>query len=226
MSVLSDGRLIEMVSAGKLRLMPFILENIQPASIDLRLDALIKVFKSGYVLTPEEDNKAFFDERKIDKEYLLQPGELILGQTLEEIGIPRECNAHIHNRSSLARLGLNVAMASYINPGYAGRLPIVIKNNGPLPVKLVPGLRICQVELSDVEPTPLRDYSQRKDTKYFGEVNSLVSKIHLDREIQDFHKESVEKGTLADFLSREIKRRGKKIVDEMPDELKTELRLL
>ena len=35
MAVLSDGRLIEMIADGKLKLIPFLLENIQPASIDL-----------------------------------------------------------------------------------------------------------------------------------------------------------------------------------------------
>ena len=226
MAVLSDGRLIEFIAAKRLKIDPFILGNVQPASIDLRLDAMIKTFKAGCSLTPEENNEDSFVSINIEEEYWLRPGEMILGQILEEIAIPRECNAHIHNRSSLARLGLDVGSASYINPGYAGHLPVVIKNGGPLPVKLVSGLRICQMELVDVEPTPVRDYSQRKDTKYFGEVNSLVSKIHLDTEIQDFHRERAGNETLSNFLSREIKRRGKKIVDEMPEDLKKDLGLL
>lgn len=226
MSVLSDGRLIDRILAGDLRLEPFVLENIQPASIDLRLDAVLKTFKAGCILTPEKDNKDSFKELIIEKEYLLHPGEMVLGQIMEEIGIPRDCNAHIHNRSSLARLGLNVGTASYINPGYAGHLPVAIQNNGPSMVKLFPGLRICQMELSDVSPTPLRDYSQRKDTKYFGEFNSLVSKIHLDREIQDFNKSEGKDEGLANFIAKEIEKRSRNIVDSMPDDLKRELGLL
>ena len=81
-------------------------------------------------------------------------------------------------------MGLDVAAADYINPGYEGQLPIIIKNQGNQKIKLFPGMRICQIVLHKVEPTPNRDYSQRKDVKYMGESNSLISKLHLDEELR------------------------------------------
>ena len=227
MAVLSDGRLIEMIADGKLKLIPFLLENIQPASIDLRLDKLIKIPKQEGIIDISENNDTFFEEFSITNDYKLEPDKMILAQTLERIGIPRDCNATLHNRSSLARVGLDVSIASYINPGYEGQLPIIIKNIGSLPIKLVPGIRVCQMELSDVEPSPIRDYSQRRDSKYFGEFNSLVSKIHhLDREIASFHNSTSENNSLADFISAEINKRSKNILNSLSEDLKKELGLL
>lgn len=229
MSVLSDARLIESIVDGNFSISPFVLENVQPASIDVTLDAIIRVPEEGGVVKVTEDNSGAFKEELIKEKYMLLPGKMILGQLKEKISIPRDCNAHVHNRSSLARCGLNVSAASYVNPGYAGNLPLIIKNMGPLCIELVPGMRICQLELSDVEPSPLRDYSQRKDTKYFGEAGSLVSKIHLDREFVAFkNQEDSEKkqASLEAFLQDELDRRSRNIMDSISDDLKKELGLL
>ena len=84
----------------------------------------------------------------------------------------------------MARLGIDVAMSSYVNPGYGGQLSITIHNRGKFLMNLYPGLRICQLVLHKVEPAPWRDYSQRKDVKYMDESGSLISKLHLDDELR------------------------------------------
>ncbi len=225
MAVLSDGRLIEMIVDGKLKLNPFLLENIQPASIDLRLDKLIKVQTGDGIIDTSEDSSKSFEEIVIQDEYILEAGAMILGQTLEYMVIPRDCNATIHNRSSIARDGVDVSAVSYINPAYEGQLTLVIKNIGNKPVKLFPGIRICQMELSDVTPSPIKDYSQRRESKYFGEFDSLVSKIHLDDEIASFKKNG-SASTLAEFIRTEIGKRKRNVLAVMPEELKGELGLL
>lgn len=228
MAILSDGRLIELIADGKLKLVPFLLENIQPSSVDLRLDKLIKIpqQKQNEFIDISQDNQRFFKEFTIEDHYVLEVNQMIIGQILERIAIPRDCNAKIFNRSSLARVGLDVSTAQYINPGYEGQLPIIIKNIGTLPIKLVPGVRICQLELSDVRPSPIRDYSQRKDSKYFGEFDSLVSKIHLDREMVAFRDRADTSSNLANFINAEISKRSKNILGSLPEDLKRELGLL
>lgn len=62
MAFLSDSRLIEMIVNGKLKLSPFLLENIQPASIDPRLDKLINVQANNGIIDISEDSSKFFEE--------------------------------------------------------------------------------------------------------------------------------------------------------------------
>lgn len=227
MTILSDVKLIDMIMNKKLVVSPFVLENIQPSSIDLTLDPLIKIPQESGEIIISKDNSDLFKDYEIDNDYELKPGTMILAQIGEELKIPRDCNGQIHNRSSVARLGIDVGMGSYINPGYEGRLPLIIKNNGPLSVRLVPGMRICQLVLSVVDPEPQRDYSQRKGSKYFGELDSLVSLIHHDAELVEFKKRKESDGeSLASFLQKRIKEKGRKVVDGMSDEVKRELELL
>lgn len=227
MTILSDVKIIDMIMNKKLVVSPFVLENIQPSSVDLTLDSIIKIPQESGEVVISEDNSGFFEEYSIENDYELKPGAMILAQVGEDLKIPRDCNGQIHNRSSVARLGIDVGMGSYINPGYEGRLPLVIKNNGPLSVRLVPGMRICQLVLSTVDPEPQRDYSQRRDSKYFGELDSLVSRIHHDTELIEFKKKKEpDKESLASFLQKRIKEKGRKVVDGMSDDVKRELELL
>lgn len=229
MPVFSDARLLELILDGQLKINPFVLDNIQPSSIDLCLDDLIKIPATGASLRMGDDSTELFTEQRIVGAYTLEPSQWILAQTHETIGIPRNCNGHIHNRSSLMRLGLDVATGSYINPGYEGKLPVSIKNNGSFSVEIVPFVRFCQLELSLVSPDPMRDYSQRRDAKYFGEKNSLVSLLHNDRELHEFRKKALtdeNEHDLADFLQHRIEESSVDLFTNMPEDLKRQLGLL
>ena len=72
----------------------------------------------------------------------------------------------VKNRSSLARVGLDVSASSYVNPGYHGQMTITIKNMNPNSVVIHSGMRICQLILVDVEPEANIDYSKKEDAKY------------------------------------------------------------
>ena len=184
--VASDIRILELIVSKQLEIWPFVYSNVQPSSLDLTLDGKIKIPKAGITVDPSRGvTDVEYEIRSIlDGEYELSPGGMILAQIHEKLKIPENYSCSVVNRSSIARLGLDVAMVGYINPGYSGQLPIIIRNNGSFSVKLFSGLRICQLVLHKVDPTPLRDYSQRKDVKYMGESGSLLSKLHLDKELR------------------------------------------
>ncbi len=225
MSVPSDGKILEMVACGELKITPFLKENVQPASIDLTLDEKITVLKEGIsVITGEEITPENYTESSTNN-FELAPGQMVLGQIIETIGIPNNYIACVHNRSSLARLGLSVALASFINPGYSGKLPIIIKNGGNFRVKLVSGMRICQLVLHEVVPPPLADYSERKGVKYQNEKDKQVSKLHLDHEFDEYFKKHNSKNVekISIFINQHAKKKAANHISSLSQDQKASL---
>lgn len=233
MSVLSDVRLLEKIYDREIKIDPFIYSNIQPSSIDLILDNKIKVPKAGTNIKSIEDNMDQHFEEKILSDYVLKPGDFVMGQIKETIGLSKKFTGHIHNRNSLIRQGINVGLSSYINPGYSGQLAIAIQNVGKFNVEIYPGMRICQLVVHDVEPDSERDYSKRKDAKYMGESGIELSKLYMDREVSEylsaFNKESskeIDKGEFIKFLEDRIKEESIDALDKLSEEDKKKIGLI
>lgn len=93
--------------------------------------------------------------------YNLDPGKLILGWTVEEIDLPitSRVAARVEGKSSLARLGLCVHMtAPTIHAGFQGYIQLEIVNQGPRPITLKTGMRICQLIFETTLGTPSKGY--------------------------------------------------------------------
>lgn len=78
----------------------------------------------------------------------LVPRELILGWTVERIELPihGRLAARVEGKSNLARLGLAIHVtAPTIHAGFSGTIQLEMINHGPVPIRLRPGLRICQL---------------------------------------------------------------------------------
>lgn len=100
----------------------------------------------------------------------LKPGEFALCRTTERFHVPRDCAAAIEGRSSFARMGLSVhCSGGFINPGWAGRMPLTLHNQGPYTIKIPAGLPICQVMFVKLESEVEKDYSQRDGQKYLDD---------------------------------------------------------
>jgi len=80
-----------------------------------------------------------------DGTFQLHPGELVLGVTLEGIDVATDSTVQILSRSSLGRLGLLVATAVHVQPGYRGCLTLELVNLSSVPLELVPGQRVAQL---------------------------------------------------------------------------------
>jgi dCTP deaminase len=88
---------------------------------------------------------------------VIRPGELLLALTEQRIELPHQSRiaARVEGRSSLARLGLGVHLtAPTIHSGFMGRITLEMTNQGSLPVRLCPGLVICQLVFEMVFGTP------------------------------------------------------------------------
>jgi dCTP deaminase len=81
----------------------------------------------------------------------LHPRHFILAATLEYLALPHDLSANVVGRSSWGRLGLIVATAVYVHPGYRGCLTLELVNEGDSPIALSPGSRVAQLSLHRLE---------------------------------------------------------------------------
>lgn len=162
MTLLHHDALVDAVKSlppeDRLVIMPLLDKTqIGPASIDLRLgtdfielhrlerETLDPFAKS---LEPEAREERVFVPMGDD--LILHPGQFILGATLEFLGMPLHLSGEVLNRSSWARMGLIVATAVFVQPGYSGVLTLELVNMGSVPLRLRPGLRIAQLVVSQL----------------------------------------------------------------------------
>jgi dCTP deaminase len=152
--ILARDEILKAVEKRTIGIRPFTKANVGPASIDLTLGPELRVFKQGLspvTLTEFVDYKKSTKLTKSDG-YTIQPGEMVLGITIEEITLPGNICGWLQGRSRFARLGLQVHMtASFVQPGVKNRTVLEIKNDAPMPVKLKEGLRICQIIFERLE---------------------------------------------------------------------------
>jgi dCTP deaminase len=77
--------------------------------------------------------------------YILHPGQFILGITFEWLKFPHDLSGFVTGKSSWGRRGLIIETAAGIHPGFCGCLTLELGNVGPVPIPLIPGIKICQV---------------------------------------------------------------------------------
>jgi deoxycytidine triphosphate deaminase len=123
----------------------------QPA-YDLRLGRYFIAFNRNEIATLNATNMVNSAERvqrlvevAWDDAFVLHPGEMVLGVTMECLIVSTTCTAQVLSRSSVGRLGLLTATAVHIQPGYRGCPTLELVNLSSVPLSLVPGQRIAQV---------------------------------------------------------------------------------
>ncbi len=187
--ILSDRDIKKYIEEGRIKIHPLPDFEIQlgPASLDVRLDNIFRVFNHNQIPYIDPKNKSTFENLtevvKVEenKPFVLQPGQFILASTLEEVELPDDIGARIEGRSSWGRLGIIVhSTAGYIDPGFKGKITLEMSNIGMLPVLLYPGMRICQLSFEKLSSPAQKPYPQKKDAKYFGDRLPQESKIYKD----------------------------------------------
>lgn len=196
--ILSDLDIAARLAAGDLVIDPIDLSTqLQPASVDLRLGADVVRW-----IRPNDENNEAIDVAKItparlmrkhehratgeldedvapskyDGAILIQPGEFMLGTTVERVRIPRSLAARVEGRSSVGRLGLAVHVtAGFIDPGFEGQITLEIVNFNPYPIWLRPGMRIAQLVFAE---TKTEGSAYRG--KYQGQAGTTESRAHVD----------------------------------------------
>ena len=81
-----------------------------------------------------------------DASYLLIPPKgFVLGVSMERLKIPRDVSVICMEKSTLARCGLCVTVTP-AEPEWEGYLTLEISNKTMLPIRLIPGMGICQLQ--------------------------------------------------------------------------------
>jgi len=185
--ILSDRDIRQAIKDKELIFKPKLDEDqIGPASIDLRLSNVFKVFhieKQSLLDIKKGLPKDFTKTYKLNREsFILHPNGFILASTIESIKVSQNMVVRVEGKSSLARLGLIIhTTAGYLDPGNNLKLTLELFNASPLPIKLYPGMKIAQIAFEEMGRACEKPYgSEGLGSKYYGDESITESKMHLN----------------------------------------------
>lgn len=156
MSILTGSTIESEIKNGRIVITPFDKKRVNPNSYNLRLGSRLLVYEPTYqessnpalgsihtvVLDMKKDNPV----REIEigkKGFVLRPGELYLGETMEHTETPNYVPI-IEGRSSVGRLGIQVHVtAGFGDIGFKGKWTLEI--TAVHPVRVYAGVEICQI---------------------------------------------------------------------------------
>lgn len=182
--MLSDRDLAGQLATGGLVVDPLD-GRIQPASIDVRLSRMFRVFNTGrhtHIDPARELDGLTTLVRANDSGFVLHPGEFVLGSTLETVKLGTHLAARLEGKSSLGRLGLLVhSTAGFIDPGFQGRVTLELSNVAKLPIRLHVGMPIGQLCVMWLSSSAVRPYgSPGLGSKYQGQQGPTESRAWRD----------------------------------------------
>lgn len=204
--VLSDKTILQEIYNGNIVMQGFKEENLNPNSYDMTLGSACKIyhpealggmypetqfdmdswvkFEDDFkqVLDCKKDNPTF--EFKIPESgFVLLPNHLYLYSCKEVIGVHNDICATVMGKSSLGRLGLDIHVcAGFIDTGFVGSLVLEMRTIYPL--RIYPDMKICQVKFERVDSRPREVYSEKKGSKYHGQMGVVESKYHKNFDVR------------------------------------------
>jgi dCTP deaminase len=157
-------------------------------AVDLRLGTEFLLLRRTRLagIDPADHSQADIDEMQdrvvvpFGKRLWLHPRHFILAATLEFLALPDDMSAEVVGRSSWGRLGLLVATAVFVHPGFRGCLTLELVNEGDSPIALSPGSRIAQLTLHKLGQAAAADESEKQ--KYSAPVRPQPSRLPSERE--------------------------------------------
>ncbi|MCL6450526.1 MAG: dCTP deaminase [Acetobacteraceae bacterium] len=192
MDVLGSRALREYIT-GDCRLVTPVLDwenQLHGCSIDLRLGPEFLLAKRRQLGALDPTSSSFgpllrqCQERvvvRFGEALTLHPGEFALGSTLEYLNFPSHLMAYVHGRSSWGRMGLIIATAVVVGPGYKGCLTLELANISTVPILVYPGWRVAQLVVHEVEGEGWRE-AQPATRKYVCPVGPQLSRLDEDQE--------------------------------------------
>ena len=175
--ILSDKTIMKMLKEGNLEISPLTQEQIQPASVDIRLGDTFSVVEDSSTGIITLENEIKYKTIKTDT-YLLLPGQFVLATTMEYFALPNNLTAFVEGRSSLGRMGLFIQNAGWVDPGFKGEITLELFNANRCAIELKSGRRVGQLVFAEMDDEALNPYNG----KYQGQTGATGSRVFMDRE--------------------------------------------
>lgn len=175
--ILSDKTILKMLDEKKLVIEPITKEQIQPASVDIRLGntfSIVEDSPTGMINLEEEIRYKTITSDA----YILLPNQFVLATTMEYFDLPEDLTAFVEGRSSLGRMGLFIQNAGWVDPGFKGEITLELYNANRCAIELKAGRRVGQLVFAKMDHAALNPYSG----KYQGQKGATGSRVFLDRE--------------------------------------------
>jgi len=213
--LLTGKEIKESITDERIFIAPLLDESKQigPTSIDVRLDSyFLETKHTGKGIVEVQERVDPHDSTKLvavdlfKGHYTLQPVEFVICQTFEYIVLSNDILGLIDGRSSLGRLGVVVhSTASSVDPGWEGHLTLELHNDGKMPVKLLPLMRVARLLFFEI-PEVNMGYSEleKSERKYLRQTKPTPSKIYEDTDLQ-----------LLSRMRNEIRKREKELLDRL-----------
>ena len=176
--ILSDQIIITKLQNQEIKIQPTPKPaQIQPAGIDLTLGAeYLKPISTEEALDTRNNEPKY---QPINANAIIIPaGEFVLGTTKEWVEIPPDLIGRVEGRSSIARLGIQIECAGFVDNGFKGKITLEIKNLSGQNIILYENMRICQIIFEETY-TPNRLYGECGN-KYQGQDTVTGSLLYFD----------------------------------------------
>jgi len=176
---LSDRDLKAALASKAIMVTPLGENAIQPASIDLRLGGSVQRWINdpsrpsfGYPrslgLIGAQDMRA--ENYGEGANFTIAPMEMLLGVTMETVGLDPEHIGWLEGRSTIGRQGLQIHCAGLVDPGFYGTLTLELCNLAPFTMVLTVGQSIGQLVVGRLTSAVERPYgSEGLGSRYQGQ---------------------------------------------------------
>lgn len=177
--ILSDRTIIKMLQEKTLSISPLETEQIQPASVDVRLGDTFSIVEDSPKGILDLDNEINYKTIKSDT-YILLPNQFVLATTMEFFDLPNNLTAFVEGRSSLGRMGLFIQNSGWVDPGFRGEITLELYNANRCAIELKAGRRVGQLVFAKMDDIALKPYCG----KYQGQKGATGSKVFMDSEVK------------------------------------------
>ena len=177
--ILSDKTIMKMLEEKSLTITPIEPEQIQPASVDIRLGNTFSIVEDSSTGVITLENEIKYKTIETDT-YVLLPGQFVLATTMEYFELPDDLTAFVEGRSSLGRMGLFIQNAGWVDPGFKGEITLELFNANRCAIELKSGRRVGQLVFAEMDDVALNPYNG----KYQGQTGATGSRVYKDSEVQ------------------------------------------